>query len=75
MAKDLAIGKKEIQDLNPGCNDAPHCCWYETTKEYSNTCANRNALICKLHRDEVFSQKELDSFETLKQVGGAAKVI
>ncbi|MDR2459866.1 MAG: hypothetical protein LBE38_03650 [Deltaproteobacteria bacterium] len=58
MAKDLTIGDKKVNCNNPGCDSAAFCCWYETTKEFSNICTNRNNLVCQLRRDEVFGDSE-----------------
>ncbi|MDR1165636.1 MAG: hypothetical protein LBO66_07155 [Deltaproteobacteria bacterium] len=60
MATDLVLNKNETKCLDPGCNSAAYCCWYETTKEFSNICTNRNALVCQLRREEVFGGEEAE---------------
>jgi hypothetical protein len=60
MAKDLTIGDKKKTCTNPACNSAAYCCWYETTRELSNVCINRNNLVCQLRREEVFGEDGLE---------------
>ncbi|MDR3153068.1 MAG: hypothetical protein LBW85_02065 [Deltaproteobacteria bacterium] len=55
MATDLTITDKQEKHLGPACLSAPRCCWYETSGEREADCTNRNALVCKLRREEVFS--------------------
>jgi hypothetical protein len=57
MARNIVIGKKDSKSTDPVCNSAAYCCWYETTKEFSNICTNRNALVCQLRREEVFGEE------------------
>jgi hypothetical protein len=59
MAKNLKIGDTQRNKSNPACKSAEHCCWYETSKEFSNVCSHRNELICHLRRQEVFDDQPL----------------
>jgi hypothetical protein len=61
MATDLTIGDKgKISRPHFTCNYAQHCLWYETTAPTSNTCANRDTLVCQKKCEELFGGKEMD---------------
>jgi hypothetical protein len=60
MATDLTIGDKgKASRPNFTCNYAQQCLWYETSTPASNTCANRDTLVCQKRCEEVFGSEDL----------------
>jgi hypothetical protein len=55
MATNLNITDSAYKSTGPACNDAPCCCWYETSGETEGDCTNRNNIVCQLRREEVFN--------------------
>ena len=59
MAKDIKLGESKLKHSDPVCKAAEHCCWYETSREFSDVCSHRNELICHLRREEVFGENQM----------------
>ncbi|MDL2260157.1 hypothetical protein LJB99_04720 [Deltaproteobacteria bacterium OttesenSCG-928-K17] len=42
----------------PACDQASCCYWFEKTGALSTECANRDSMICRKRRDDVFAPHE-----------------
>jgi hypothetical protein len=76
MARDLTIGDKQVNCNNPVCDSAAYCCWYETTREIGDICTNRNNLVCRIRREEVFGESEvIDKAQDQRPLGSGPSVL
>ncbi|MDR1920325.1 MAG: hypothetical protein LBS31_01065 [Candidatus Adiutrix sp.] len=59
MATTISLSQESLQTSTPPeCDQAVDCCWFEKAVAASPRCANRDSLICRKRRDDVFAPHE-----------------
>ena len=48
-------GNFPYREIQPSCDEAASCHWFETPDAYSPCCANRDNLVCPKKRRDVFA--------------------
>ncbi|MDR1044818.1 MAG: hypothetical protein LBP33_06835 [Candidatus Adiutrix sp.] len=58
-----AISMSSDLGPQPECDQASGCYWFEKIGSTSSRCANRDSLICRKRRDDVFAPYERKRLE------------
>lgn len=59
-----AIPLSSDQTPQPECDQAYGCYWFEKIGPSSSHCANRDSMICRKRRDDVFAPYQRKSQES-----------